>query len=171
MATFRQRHRSDGSSSWHVQIRKEGHPPVTATFQRKTDAREWAQNTEVAIRDGNYFKIVVAKRPTVARAIDRFIEEVVPQRAKQRRDFMSHLEWWRSEVGRYYLAALTPSVLATARDKLLNGVTVRGTQRAPATVLRMMASLSAVFKVAERDWNWIERSPMARISRFAWPIL
>lgn len=165
MASIRKKRRADGSFSYHVQIRVKGTPPVTETFERKTDAKRWAEQTETAIRERRYFKVFEAQRHTLADAIDRFIKDVLPNRPKQRRDLTSHLSWWRSEVGAHLLSELTPSVLSAARDKLSKAVTVRGKKRAPATVLRIMASLSAVLKVAERDWGWIDSSPMAKITK------
>lgn len=165
MATFRKRVRSDGTTFHHVQIRLRGFPPQTATFERLSDARRWAAQTETAIRQRRHFAVFEAERHTAAEMIDRFVEDVLPNRPKQRRDFVSHLLWWKTHIGRYALSELTPSILSAARDKLSSGKTVRGKKRAPATVLRIMASLSAVLKVAERDWQWIESSPLAKITK------
>ena len=165
MASYRTKVRADGTSVTHVQIRKRGFPPLTATFERKSDARAWVQQTENRMRERRFFPGFEAQQHTATEMIDRFIEEVLPNRPKQRRDLVSHLAWWKAEIGRYALSELTPSVLSAARDKLLKGVTVRRKKRAPATVLRIMASLAAVLKVAERDWQWIESSPMAKISK------
>jgi integrase len=165
MASIRSKRRSDGSVSFHVQVRIKGHPPQTASFPRKTDAKRWGEETEAAIRQRRYFDVFEAERHTAAETIDRFISDVLPNRPKQRRDLLSHLGWWRLEVGAHLLSELTPSVLSAARDKLSKGKTVRKTKRAPATVLRIMASMSAVLKVAERDWGWIDSSPMAKISK------
>jgi integrase len=165
MASIRQKLRADGSFSFHVQVRVKGTPPVTETFDRKTDAKRWAEKTEAAIRQRRYFSVFEAQRHTAAQMIDRFTKDVLPNRPKQRRDLTSHLAWWKSEIGAHLLSELTPSVLSAARDKLSKATTVRKKKRAPATVLRIMASLSAVLKVAERDWQWIESSPMAKISK------
>jgi len=165
MASIREKRRADGSCSFHVQIRVKGTPPVTETFDRKTDAKRWAAETEAAIRQRRHFNVFEAQRHTAAQMIDRFTTDVLPNRPKQRRDLTSHLAWWKSEIGAYLLSELTPSVLSAARDKLSKATTVRRKNRAPATVLRIMASLSAVLKVAEHDWQWIESSPMAKISK------
>jgi integrase len=165
MASIRSKRRADGSVSFHVQVRVKGHPPQTASFDRKTDAKRWGEQTESAIRQRRYFSVFEAQRHTTSDAIDRFVRDVLPNCPKQRRDLVSHLDWWKSEVGAHLLSELTPSVLSAARDKLSNGTTVRKKKRAPATVLRTMASMSAVLKVAERDWGWIESSPMAKISK------
>jgi integrase len=165
MASYRTKHRADGTAVTHVQIRKRGFPPLTATFERKSDARAWVQQIETRMRERRFFPAFEAQRHTAEEMIQRFIADVLPNRPKQRRDLVSHLAWWSSEVGAYLLSELTPSVLSAARDKLSKGHTVRGKKRAPATVLRIMASLSAVLKVAECDWQWIEGSPMAKISK------
>ena len=165
MASIRAKLRPDGTTYYQAQVRIKGHPPQSASFERRTGARRWAELTEAAIRQRRYLKDFEAQRHTVAEMIDRFIAEVLPNRPKQRRDLTSHLAWWKSEIGAHRLSALTPSVLSTARDKLSKGTTVRGKKRAPATVLRIMASLSAVLKVAESDWQWIDSSPIAKISK------
>lgn len=165
MASIRKRLRADGSHTYHVQIRVKGAPPVTESFESKTAATRWAEQTETAIRQRRYFSVFEAQRHTAAEMIDRFTNDVLPHRPRQRRDSASHLSWWKSEIGAHLLSELTPSVLSAARDKLSKGVTVRRKRRAPATVLRIMASLSAVLKVAERDWQWIENSPMAKIAK------
>ena len=38
MASYRTKLRADGTAVTHVQIRKRGFPPLTATFERKSDA-------------------------------------------------------------------------------------------------------------------------------------
>ena len=165
MASIRERRRTDGSHYFQAQVRVKGHPPQSVSFDRKTDAKRWADQTEAAIRQRRYFHVFEAQRHTVAEMLDRFERDEVPKRPPQRRDLLSHLAYWRAEIGSYLLSELTPAILSAARDKLLRGVTVRGTKRAPPTVLRIMASLSAVLKVAERDWQWIESSPLAKISK------
>jgi len=96
MASIRQKSRADGTVGYHVQIRLKGTPPVTETFDRKTDAKRWAEQTETAIRERRFGKVHEARRHTLAEAIDRFERDVLPLRPKQRRDLKSHLAWWRA---------------------------------------------------------------------------
>ena len=42
MATIRGRLKADGSEVWEVQVRIRGFEPRTASFKRKTDAKQWA---------------------------------------------------------------------------------------------------------------------------------
>lgn len=43
MANIEKRINDDGSTSHRVKIRLKGHMPESATFDRLTDAREWAK--------------------------------------------------------------------------------------------------------------------------------
>ena len=73
MAAIRPKYRADGTiNGYHAPVRIAGHPPQTATFERKTDAKRWSAETEAAIRQGRYFKTSRANQHTVAEAIDRF---------------------------------------------------------------------------------------------------
>jgi hypothetical protein len=106
MASYRTKHRADGTAVTHVQIRKRGFPPLTATFARKSDARAWVQQVENRMRERRFFPGFEAQQHTAAEMIDRFVQEVLPNRPKQRRDLTSHLAWWRTEIGRYLLSEL-----------------------------------------------------------------
>ena len=74
MASIREKRRIDGRVTYHVQVRVKGSPPVTKTFFGKTEARNWAADIEVAIRQGRHIGIYQAERHTLAQAIKRFIE-------------------------------------------------------------------------------------------------
>jgi len=52
VATIRERKKADGSIAYQAQIRLKGFAPQNATFDRKTDAKRWIQQTEAAIREG-----------------------------------------------------------------------------------------------------------------------
>ena len=52
MASIQKRVSKDGKVSYRAQVRLRGQPPQTATFTRKTDARNWANRLVSNIRDG-----------------------------------------------------------------------------------------------------------------------
>ena len=72
MAAIEQRKTKDGKISYRVKIRIKGRPAQTATFERKTDAKRWVQDTESKIREGKYFHTAEARRHTVAEMIGRY---------------------------------------------------------------------------------------------------
>ena len=155
---------SGGATSYRVKVRLKGFPPQSATFERLTDAKKWAQHTESAIREGRHFKTTEAKRHTLAELIDRYCREVLPGK-KSKIDQAQQLGWWKTEIGTFTLADVSPSLLAEYRDKLGREITVRKKPRSPASVVRYMAALSHAFTVAVKEWGWLEDSPMRKVTK------
>ena len=78
MANIETRTSNDGETSYRVKVRLKGFPAQSATFERKSDAKKWAQDTESAIREGRHFKTSEAKRHTLSELIDRYIKNILP---------------------------------------------------------------------------------------------
>lgn len=57
MATIETRRNEDGTTGYRAKVRLKGFPSQSATFERKTDAKEWAKQTEASIREGRDFMI------------------------------------------------------------------------------------------------------------------
>lgn len=165
MANIEKRVNQDGKVTYRVKVRLKGFPTQNATFERLTDARKWAQNTESAIREGRHFKTTEAKRRTLGQLIERYIDEVLPSKPKNAKNTLLHLTWWKEELGSYSLADISPAMIAEKRDHLGSGITKRNTKRSPSTVVRYMAALSHAFTIAVKEWGWIEDSPMRRVTK------
>lgn len=164
MANIEKRISKDGKPSYRAKIRLKGFPPQSATFERLTDAKKWTQQTESAIREGRHFKTTEAKRHTLAELIDRYCRDILPGK-KSAKDQAQQLGWWKSEIGNYVLADVTPSLLAQCRDKLGREITARNKLRSPASVVRYLAALSHAFTVAVKEWGWLEDSPMRKVTK------
>lgn len=165
MAYIQERKDKDGKTHFRVQIRLRGHPTTTATFERKTDAKLWAQQTEADMRQGRYFKTAEAKKHNVAELIDRYIETVIPTKPKNASATTAQLLWWKDQIGHFLLSELTPALIAEHRDKLLKGLTFKGTLRSPSTVVRYLAALSHALTIATKEWGWIDDSPMRKVTK------
>lgn len=164
MANIEKRVSTDGSITYRVKVRLKGFPSQTATFERLTDAKKWAQQTEVAIREGRHFKMTEAKRRTLGELIDRYIKTNLPKKnPKAIREQTSKLTWWKDEVGCHALIDVTPAMIAQCRDKLGNEITKRHSARSPATVNRYIAALSVAFTTAVKEWGWLDDNPMLKI--------
>jgi integrase len=161
MATIQKRVTGKGTA-YRVMIRLSGYPPETATFDRLTDAREWAQTTERAIKEGRYFG--AAKRHTLKQLIDRYAE-FKKAKLKSWRDTERHLDLWLVLLGDCQLDHITPARIAEARDKLLAEKTVRGKPRHPGTVTRMMAALSACLAHGVKELQWLNGNPAEKASK------
>jgi integrase len=165
MATIEKRTTDTGETSYRVKVRLKGYPAQSATFQRLTDAKKWAQQTESAIREGRHFKTAEAKKHTLAEAIERYIREVLPSKPKSIVHYKIHLDWFNQEIGAYVLADITPALIVQCRNKLLSESTPRGQLRSQATANRYLATLSTLFTTAVNDWQWLEDSPIRKVKK------
>lgn len=160
MASIRRRGRKISA-----RVRLKGSASQSAAFERLSDARRWAQQTEAAIREGRHFKTVEAKKHTVAELIDRYIAEVLPTKPKSRDKQEPQLKWWKVQIGVYLLSDVTPALLGQCRDRLAGQATRRGPTHSPSTVLRYLAALSHAFSVAVKEWGWLEDNPMRKVTK------
>ncbi len=169
MANIEKRVSQDSGISYRVKVRLKGHPIESATFDRITDAKKWAQQTESAIQEGRHFKTSQAKRHTLSELIDRYLKDVLSKKPKTKRDQERHFIWWKNEIGIYLLADITPALIVECRDKLSNGMTHYEKSRSNATVNRYLAALSRAFTVAMKEWGWVEENPFRKVSKFQEP--
>ncbi|MBB3066650.1 tyrosine-type recombinase/integrase [Limibacillus halophilus] len=169
MASIQKRVSSKGKISYRAVVRVKGAPTQTATFLRKTDAVKWAHDKEYQIRYGKHFPTSHAKRVTVAKAIDRYIEEVLPHKPRSLETQRQQLLWWKSEIGSRVLADVRPEVLVETRGKLLSKPSRSVGTLAPSSVNRYMSALRHVFAVAIREWRWIESSPFSALKKLPEP--
>jgi integrase len=176
MATITERTAADGTKSYRVEIRLKGHRPQRATFDRKTDAKRWASQTETAIREGRHFGTTEAKRHTLADLIDRYTKEVLPgKRPTTQTPQQIQLTWWRAKLGHRTLADITPALLAEYRDILRDEPIPSPAKdperagppryRTPATINRFLAVLSHAFTVAVKEWQWTEDNPLLKVTK------
>jgi hypothetical protein len=142
MATIRMRKGKNGRSTYLVQIRLVGKPSVSKTFDRRTDAKEWAAKTEMEMRRNRS----LGGRHTVAEAIEHYrthqLASLAPAHIINRE---RHLAWWQERLGRVLLEDLGQGHV---REHLR---TLDG--RKVATLNRYRAALSAVLSfVVEEEW-------------------
>lgn len=169
MASIEKRNNGNQAITYRVKVRLKGHPTQTATFERLTDAKRWAQQTETAIREGRYFKTTEAKKHTLKEAIERYIKSVLPTKPKSQYDQALQLNYWKEALGHYTLADITPAMIAMQRETLAGGTTIRNAIRTPATVNRYLAALSHLFTIAVKEWGWMEANPLQKVTKMKEP--
>lgn len=176
MATIQARTTAAGKTTYRVMIRLKGYPPQSATFERKTDARRWAQHTEAALREGRHFKHAEARRRTLGQLVERYAREVLPtKKTKTQGPQAGQLAWWGAQLGTYPLAEITPALLADCRDRLRRepipspaktpGKAGPPRYRGPATINRYLAVLSHAFSVAVKEWGWLDDNPLLKVTK------
>ena len=169
MAMIETRTNADGTTSFRVKVRMRGYPTETATFARKTDAKEWGKKTEIAIKSGKYFKTAEAKKHTFREMVDRYLEYVELRNPKRHPWVKMYLEYWTKQMGDYALSDITKTLIIEQRDKLLSGKSKNIEQRSPSTVNRYMTALSHSFTIAINEWEWVEEHPMKKIAKLPEP--
>jgi integrase len=163
MATIVRRPGKNGQHVYRVQIRRKGAPPLSATFTKLSDARKWIQITEAAILEGRHLPTTEAKRHTLPDLIDRYRRDILPHKsAASIRKQTQQLLWWRMHLGYSIVADITPALLAEYRDKLAWG---ESSPRSSTTVSLYLAALSHVFTIAVKEWQWLDDSPMRKVSK------
>jgi integrase len=169
MATIEKRN-TDKGIAYRAKVRLRGFPPESATFERLTDAREWAKKIEADIKEGRHFG--QSKRHTFAELADEY-----EPHAKDK----VRLAYWRKVFGTTLLSDLTSDRIAKQRDKLLAEETPRfatpptgnaeadakraKAKRKGATVNRFLASLSVCMSYAVTELRWLERNPCELIKK------
>ena len=153
-------HEGRQHTSYRAQVRKRGFPPVTATFERKTDADKWARETEADMSRRRYFPQHEAERHTLADLVERQLEGIKVDRPHDYERQRVILGWWKDKLGAYTLATVTPDLIGRHRDQLQSKEGL-----APGTVNRYLSALSKAFSNAVREWHWIQDNPLARVSK------
>lgn len=151
-------------TTYRVQIRRRGFPPVTATFERKTDADKWGRETEADMSRRRYFPQHEAEWHTLADLVDRQLETVKADRPHDHERQRVILGWWKDKLGAYTLATITPDLIGQHRDKLQNEEGF-----APGTVNRYLSALSKAFSNAVKEWHWLPDNPLRRVSKKSEP--
>ena len=175
MATIQKREGKNGQT-YRVMIRMHGYPPVQRSFKRLTDAKAWAQETELGMRRGDIRSTASeAKKRTLGDVITKYKEDILPHKApSSQRVETTYLNHWERELGEYALSFLTHEIISRKIAQLTNA----GDQRAqledgekPAkpksrkTVKHYRDNLEILLKFAQK-WGWIgSANPMEGVNR------
>jgi integrase len=149
-------------TSYRVQVRRRGFPPISRTFERKSDADRWARETEADMSRRRYFPQHEAEQHTLANLVDRQLEAVKIDRAHDYERQRVILGWWKEKLGKYTLATLTPELITRHRDHLQTKENLM-----PSTVNRYLSGLSKAFSNAVKEWHWLPAgaNPMLGVSK------
>jgi len=160
MATIDTRKSNDGQITYRVRVRIKGHSTQTATFTKLSDARKWAHITEGAVLQDKHFPGNESKKHCMSEVIDRYIAEVLPRKAASSiHNQTLQLKWWKSQIGHILLSDISPRRIGECRNSLIK------VHKANSTVNRKLSALSHVFTIAVNEWEWLDDSPMRKVSK------
>lgn len=164
MGSIREVTKKNGDKSFHAEVRLRGFPSVRDSFRTRTQAKQWIQDTEAAIRDGRFKNQSKTRKHTVAELIEKFTT-TIPQHPIYYPKKVQLLNRWKEELGHLLLSELSAAHIAMVRNKLLAETTPKKSIRSPSTVNRYLTSFSKVLSVAVKEWEWLEENPMLKISK------
>lgn len=136
------------TAKYKATIRRKGWPTVCKTFRTKRDAEDWARGVEDEMVRGVFINRAQAERLTIEAAIQRYLVEVtsIKRESTQSRE-RNRIKPLIEQLGKYSLAALTPDIVASYRDRRIeNG-------KSANTVRLELALLSHLYSVAIQEWR------------------
>src|SRR5690606_24108632 len=94
--------------------------------------------------------------------VDRYLLEKEVSVVKR-----GHLLWWKQELGHLLLQDVKASVINDLKRKLLTTPGRKGRSRGKATVNRHLASLSSLFTIICKQWEWfgLGDHPVRKVER------
>lgn len=150
MASFRKT-----GTGWRVEVAKLG-VRESATFPTKREAQNWANQREVEIASMKAGKVT---RLSLRDVLERYIEQITPTKEGSRSEALRFKRMQRSALAGKIMQDISPVELAAWRDERLKEVK-------PASVLREIASLRAVWKQAKKkEWGYVDHDPWVEVTK------
>lgn len=155
MATIRKR-----GDRWHVQVRRQGHPPATKSFTLKSDADSWARKVEAQLDRGEGFDPTPRAASTTLRGLlERYRDTIVLHKRSADKETSALKVFLREPMCALSLSAIGPEHFTEYRDRRL--LTVK-----PSTVCRTLAIVQHAFKTAMHEWRIpLKANPLKEVSR------
>ncbi len=132
---------------WQAQIRRNGFPSASKTFDTKADAELWAAETEAAMCRGRYVSMREAEETKLSEALERYLHEVTPTKKGAEQEERRIQAWMAHRLASRTLVAVRTTDIASYRDgRLAAGA-------AASTVRNELTILSALYGHARSEWG------------------
>ena len=157
--------KKDGTWTYYAEVRRKRAKPLRKKCATLTEAKNWVRSTESAILEGRIPQEAKARKYTINDLIAEYKRVYLTRFPKRTRSQSHHMNWWQKHYGQKLLIDISPSLLARARELLLNEKTPKNIFRSGSTVNRYFSTLSKAFSLASKEWEWILENPCRRISK------
>ena len=158
MATIKTLKRSRKGLVYCAEVRIKGHPNISRTFDRKSDALRWAEDTEYALRTVGYIGDIPPRDMLFEEALQKYLTEISSRKAPS----THRRELYQARSLKFFngsrLKEITPALAAQFREK-------RSSEVQPATVIKDLNLLSHVFTIAIREWSIDTSNPVSIIRK------
>jgi integrase len=112
MSTTTERKNKDGTTSYQVEIRRRGYPPLRKTFRTLADARNWSVLTEASVLKNETINPREAAQWTIPEIIEWYKENPNPERKLETRKHFQRLDLLSEEFKHFTAISLTPAILS-----------------------------------------------------------
>ncbi|WP_339634566.1 site-specific integrase [uncultured Sneathiella sp.] len=156
MATIRKR-----GNRWQAQVRRREHPPISKTFNVKSDAARWARTVEIAIDRGEILSHLNSPQTieTLADLMVQYRDRVTTKKRGSKVETLRINKFLSHPLCKTKVKFVTPYLIAAYRDERLRAV--KG-----ETVRRDLTILSHAFNIAIREWGLpILNNPVSKIEK------
>ena len=165
MASIFKRKNEDGTTVWRAVVRIKDYPTVCNHFARKQEADDWSKEIERQIKLGQFKFDQHNRIHTFTQLVERYLNDGAIEHHRSADDTRRHLLYWQSRFAAFGLVHLTPELIGTERQILLETPTAKNKKRTTATVNRYMASLSLLFSHAVKQLHWMNENPCASLTK------
>ncbi len=142
---------------WQSIIRIVGRPILAKSFQSKTDAKRWANETEIKIRreDAGIVKI---KYPSFRDISLRYLNEVSIHKKCHRDERYTINSFGEESWSEYPINKITPLIIGKYRDKQREVVKDN-------TINRKLDVISTIYTTCKKEWGYPVANPVLSIRR------
>ena len=150
MAYIRQR-----KGRWTVAIRHRRGQQIYKTFIKKSDALRFMNETETQIQTNRYRDISEASKTTLKIVIQRYVREIIKDKADKKRERSKYNVILRSDICNKTLTELRTSDFAKFRDQRLEiGIT-------NSTINRELSAMRVAIQTSIDEWDcWLPENPV-----------
>jgi integrase len=157
MASIKTATNRHGEKRYRVRVRVKG-LYASKTIRNKREAERWARKMEDRAELRTMGAVTQASIRTVAGMIDKYLDEVLPHKARNTQiSQYGQLMFWRESIGKLTLAEATTPVIAKGKKDL--------EPRGNGTINCYLAALQHCFAMAVREWQWCESNPVRDVWR------
>lgn len=132
---------------WRAEVKRKGYKPQYASFDTKRQADQWSRQIEAQMDTGSFSDNGKARRMTLAQALEKYRDEIVPKKSHPYQENRRIERWLRHDLAYRTLANLDSSDFAQYRDAR------RAEGRKENTIRLELSLIRRLFTIARKEWK------------------
>ena len=143
------------NGKFFVEIRKRYGQKLYATFDKLSDARSFAKETELKIQQNRFRDISEASKTSLKIVLHRYLREIIKDKSDKRRERSKYNVILRNDICNKTLTDLRTSDFAKYRDeRLAEGIS-------NSTINRELSAIRVAIQTSIDEWDcWLPENPV-----------